>query len=223
MALSEYDSAAWERELQAHRLGYPDDRLVAMISRHFDGGDGKRALDAGFGSGRHLKLLLDQGFRTSGIEVIASAVREARGALGDHPNLESIRELDIAGLSSSDGTFDCIVAWGVAFLRPFPEMTGDLRKLASLLTSGGRLLANFRTPDSWFSGLGERLADSTFRLDQRAGPYEGMTYTFLERSDVERLMDAAGLRVIDFERVDLWKNDASQRHSWWIVAAEPLG
>ena len=58
-----------------------------------------------------------------------------------------------------------------------------------------------------------------YLLDETSGGYAGSTYTFLDADAARALVEEAGLKVDNFERWDWWKNNLSERHSWWLVWA----
>lgn len=214
--------AVWEEELRRHNLGYPDDRLVALLRRRHpqvEPPGSLRALDVGFGSGRHVALLMDLGFRTDGVELIQQAVDDIRTRLGAHPMAGEFVVGDLATVPLQPATYDVIVAWGVVFLRPWDDMAGDLARLTSLLRPGGSLLVNFRREASYFSDLGSPVGGS-IRLDERAGSRAGALYTFCEPDQAEELLEGAGLVVADREELQLVKGPERHVHSWVLYRAE---
>jgi hypothetical protein len=134
------NQAAWTRILLANELAYPDEQVVRFLAARYGQTGvpaGANGLDVGFGSGRHLKLLMDYGFKAHGLEVVPEA-------------------LDVAG-------------------RRF----------------GGEAL------------LGElKVADMR-------------TYTFMTDDQAAELLEQAGFTIEDYQRVELWRDRGTRRHSWW--------
>ncbi len=211
----------WTNELRIHELLYPDDRVVALLSRAYPAGGTpeQQALDIGFGSGRHLRLLLDYGFTTHGIELIDNAVRAASERFGSERNLGRLLTADVADAPFETNSMETLIAWGVLFLRRREEIDRDLRATARLLRPGGSLIVNFRTPDNWFAQLGRRIGGDSINLDDRAGPYSGATYTFMSRDQAAQTLESAGLEIADAERLDLLKGPEQRHHSWWLFRA----
>jgi hypothetical protein len=211
----------WDRILRADRPGYPDEQVVRFLAARAAAGlpTGGEALDAGFGSGRHLALLMEQGYRASGIEVLEPAVRDAAARFAGAPGLGELVVGDLRDRPFADGRFQVAVAWGVVFVRPPDEMVTDLKALHAMLEPGGGLCVNFRTTDDWLVGRGEQAGPSSWLLDERAGPYAGAFYTFLTAGEAATLLDRAGFEVVDHQRVELWKHGASRRHTWWTFSA----
>jgi 2-polyprenyl-3-methyl-5-hydroxy-6-metoxy-1,4-benzoquinol methylase len=96
------------------------------------------ALEIGFGPGHFLDWAAAQGYRTTGVEIIASlvdsAVRRGHRALLGLP-----REV----LDPAVDRFDLVVAFDVLEHMTVDEILDFLRFAASLLNPGGRFLARF--------------------------------------------------------------------------------
>jgi SAM-dependent methyltransferase len=212
------NQAAWTRILQANELAYPDEQVVRFLAGRYGPAGvpaGANALDVGFGSGRHLRLLLDYGFSAHGLEVVPEAVEVARRRLGGDPLLGELKVADVRDHPFPDGFFEVAVAWGVMFLRPPEQMEADLGAVRRMLAPGGGLAVNFRTLDNWLVGRGRQIGPSSWVLDERAAEYRGMSYTFLSDEQAAALLERAGFRIEDYQRLELWRERASRRHSWW--------
>ncbi|MEO8207364.1 MAG: class I SAM-dependent methyltransferase, partial [Chthoniobacterales bacterium] len=225
MAEDENNKDASIRHLHGGPMLYPDERATAIVARHFSPREknaGKRALDVGCGGGRHLKLLLDFGFDTYGLDYIEEACVEARSLFESAPGFREVRQADLRNSGFEEGSFDLILAWGVVFLRPLDELRADLLILRKLLKPGGVLAATFRTKANWFYGLGEPVSPHTFRLDDRAKDYRDMIFTFLDLPEVETALQEAGLGITTWEKVELTKGNGKELNSWLMIAAKPL-
>ncbi len=213
---------AWGKEIGKHRLLYPDERLVCFLAANYPNREenGQRnALDIGFGSGRHLQLLMDYGFQAYGVDYAKETAAVARNVLKDNPLLRDLKVADMKDRPFSGIQFDVVIAWGVCFLRTPEETACDLVHLRNSMKAGGRLIVNFRNKESWFCGKGKQIGPNTFLLDESAGPYQDMCYTFLEREAAHDILTAAGFEIDNCERLDLWKNHVSEHHSWWVFWA----
>ncbi|CAN5789517.1 hypothetical protein BH09VER1_BH09VER1_18770 [soil metagenome] len=202
---------------------YPDERAVALVSRFFGQTRPnleRRALDLGCGGGRHIKLLLDYGFQTYGLDYIKEACDTTRQIFDGHARLKEIRQADLREHGFPPRYFDLILGWGIVFLRPYDDIIADLRILRSLLTPGGVIGLTFRTKANWFFGRGRQLGPQTYHLNDEAGPYRDMVFTFLDQPDVEQVLDAAGFSLVSWEKVELLKNNGRELNSWIIAAVQ---
>ncbi len=211
---------AWAGALQSHQLLYPDERVVSFLARRFAATADNRArhaLDIGCGSGRHVQLLLDYGFQTAGIDYTPDAVAMVNAAFGSHPQFRGVVHGDFR-VHPFAQRFHAMVSWGVVFLVPPSEMVTALRSMAALLAPEGRLLVNFRTRENSHYGLGQEVEPGCFLLDQRAGAYAGMCYSFLDLPDVESLVDKVGtLDIVHVEQTTFRKRNLTELHSWLQV------
>ena len=213
--------AFWGRQLDTHVLLYPSEDVVRFLARTgpLSAAIEARGLDVGFGSGRHLKLLMDHGYRACGIELAANAIDVFRSHFGGHPRLGDLVQGDIATDEWPADSFRVAIAWGTLFLRGLRDMKRDLACIARLLEPGGRVCLNLRTRDNWFYGLGQELEPDYFQLDERAGPYSGALYSFVDEPAARELLRGAGLTIDNFEQSDAWRGEDRVRHSWWLVWA----
>ena len=212
------DGAAWLRALEANRLVYPSESVVRWLSRiRRELPDECNALDMGFGSGQHLKLFMDFGLRAWGTELLDYGIRLGEQTLGGQPLAGKLIKGDLDHPELPRQGFGVFLSWGCLFLKPKEGMRDSLDRVASLLMPGGRALFNLRTRDNWFYGLGVEGPPSHWCLDERAGPYCGGRYTFLSEDEIYELIEATDLEIENLERTDYWKNQLSERHSWWVV------
>lgn len=93
---------------------------------------GRRALDAGCGSGRHTLVLADRFDEVIGIDPSAEMIRLAT-ARRSHPNI-AYRHADLMGLCDPDG-FDLVVS--VNTLHHLPDLDGALDHLRQLTRPAG--------------------------------------------------------------------------------------
>jgi len=224
-SLNQQNRAFAAQALVNHTLLYPNEYVVRFLASLPHRPDGmtplKEGLDIGFGSGQHLKLLMDYGYRAHGIELVPEAGDRITQLFDHHPLLGTLTIDDFRQAELPVAFYDVLIAWGVLFLRPLPEMLKDLQRMRSLLKPDGHLCLNFRTPENWFYGLGDRLEDEHFLLDERAKSYAGAHYTFVDEPTTRMLMTNAGFSIRNFERWDWWKTNQQEHHSWWIVWATP--
>lgn len=222
--ISPDEVSAWATTLQKNILLYPCEPVVRWLasvsSRH---PKGSSALDVGFGSGQHLKLFMDYGFRAYGTELIPNAIEQGEKILKGRELGGNLTLGDLDHSSLEPESFHLSLAWGSFFLKPKTGISWNLEKMRDLMTMGGDFCLNFRTKDNWFHGLGEEVDESCFRLDQRAEEYQNMVYTFLDKDEAKSLCQEAGFEIINMERVELFKRDMSQRHSWFVMWLRCLG
>jgi SAM-dependent methyltransferase len=213
------DGQVWLKELQINRLEYPNEHVIRWIARARPRlPQQATALEIGYGSGQHLKLLMDYDLRTSGTELLDYAIDLGREIIKDHIFGGEIIKSKLNNALFLDGSFDALLAWGsVLSLQPKYDIEENLTQIGRILKPGGLAFFNLRTTDNWFFGLGKESPRGYWTLDQRAGAYAGANYTFLSEDNVRTLVSRSGLELENLERTDWWSRDLSQRHSWWLV------
>lgn len=211
----------WGEEIKKNVMLYPNEHVVRFMANNYKdihNNSIKMALDIGFGSGRHLKLLLDYGFQTYGIDYSEESLMAANEILGNNNMLKKLELGDFKELNYGEGYFDVVIMYGVAFLRCVDEIIVDLKFVNQLLKKDGKMIINFRTKEDHLFGNGEEIYENSFILDEKAKPYEGMLYTFLDNNEVVKLLNDTGFVVEKLEREDYWKNNLTEHHSWWIIS-----
>ncbi|MFE3576818.1 class I SAM-dependent methyltransferase [Lysinibacillus sp. NPDC059133] len=215
---------AWTKEIKKNVMLYPNERIVAFLARNYkdiEVNSSKKALDIGFGSGRHLKLLLDYGFQTYGTDYSEECLKIANDKLKNYSGLQKLSLHSIEELDYQNETFDVILLYGVAFLRQFEEMKQDLQHIFNLLKVGGKSIVNFRTNEDDMFQTGKKVSEQTYILnDDRYPSYRNMLYTFLSLEEAKELLESTGFKIINIEREDYWKNQLEQKNSWWIFTVE---
>lgn len=206
----------WSREITKSPVLYPDERLTAFLKGYIsqNPAKGQKAIDIGFGSGRHLKLLSDLGFDTYGIDVLEEAKELVKQNYSEFP-LEKIIVADYTNTAFNE-KFDVAVLWGSIFLVTFSKLSENLLHIKKMLNTNGRIFLNFRTMHNWFVGLGKEVEYNTFLLDERANEYNGFLYSFVSENELRTLINDTGLHLHKIERVDLYKNNLKEQNSWYV-------
>lgn len=207
----------WSRVIERDIMLYPSERVVAFMARNY--GDRKlegvyKGLDIGFGSGRHLQILLDYNFEAHGIDYSVQSVQAAKKLFGNAINVKQSNMNDV----EYDREFNVVIMYGVAFFRTVKEMIEDFKRINTFMKPGGRLLVNFRTKDDSLYGQGEEIENNSFVLNTN-NIYKGLLYTFLDKAEAVSILKEAGFEVELVEREDYWKNNLQEQHSWWVITA----
>ena len=217
--------AFWGSEVARHRLVYPDENIVRFLAKRCQPiahNEGKHGLEVGCGSGRNLLLLNDFGFTVRGIDISDQAVSASRELLDQQGIAGAVEKRDLASLSGSDQKHHCIL-WDSPALARRSQALQNIDTLTKALASEGQMWVKFRSPESWFFGAGEELEHQTFLLDAQAGEYAGLTYTFFNQDEASKALSEAGLETTNIERIELWKNNAQERHVWLLFWTRKSG
>jgi SAM-dependent methyltransferase len=99
-----------------------------------------RALDAGCGTGRHARRLVELGHEVTGIDIAPEMLERARAAVPT----ATFRQADIRSIPAADAEFALVVS-GLA-LAHVADLGGTTAELARVLAPGGRLIVSVLHP-----------------------------------------------------------------------------
>jgi len=206
----------------SNKLLYPNERVVAFLAKNYrdiENNESLKALDIGCGSGRHINLLLDYGINAFGVDHAEEACKRSSEIIKDR-NVEG--EIYCGDFSNhyDKETFDIVICLGAIFYRQIQFIQKDLSDIYRIMKKDGRMIIDFRTNEDCLYGKGKKIDDYTFLLDESSGPYNSILYTFLSHDKAKELLLSAGFDVENVERVELWKDNLKNRHTWWMFSVK---
>jgi len=183
-------------------------RTVAIVR---DGGDARRILDAGCGTGLFSIALAGAlpGSRVVGIDMSTGMLEVATAQARDRSLANAdFSRADAAGLPFDRGEFDVIVAAGL--LPNVNDPAGVVGELARVVRTGGRVIViEF---DRQNMSLGLRLFFHTMILGYRCVSFVFRRFRFadnwslrsstIDRVDFERSVARAGLRILSTDALE---------------------
>jgi 2-polyprenyl-3-methyl-5-hydroxy-6-metoxy-1,4-benzoquinol methylase len=179
----------WDGDFQA------SDRDARYFAAEFSGIAlaGKRVLEIGFGNGSFLAWAKAQGASVSGTEIDEAMLARARekGFVALPPALDA--------LAKGTQRFDIVVAFDVFEHWDKQTLMANLRHIASLLESGGIVLARFPNGHSPFGRVYQH-GDITHQ-------------TALSASSIEQLAGMTGFEVVRVSNAQR----VPARRDWWTV------
>ncbi len=206
----------WEKHYTRvrSRLLYPDENLVRLVLRDLSKGEVNHSLpavDLGCGSGRHLKLLRENG--------ITSAV----GTDYSYNALSLARELspllvqaDNRRLPLKSGAAGLVIAWGSLHYGSKKGMREMVEEIFRLLHSGGKLYATLRCSRDTCLRKGKHVGNDTWITDLE--DIAGSTVSFYREEELPGLFDrfaTFNYGIIERSLV----GDAASVISHWVIRA----
>ncbi|MCW3979056.1 MAG: class I SAM-dependent methyltransferase [Candidatus Bathyarchaeota archaeon] len=164
-------SKTWEatwRERRSHELwSVPDAEVVALIET-LRGEGVRRALDLGFGLGRHVILLAREGFDTYGIEPTMSGFAYCEGWLEAEGLHADIRIGDMKELPYEDGFFDFVLSWNVIYHGTFLQLKRALEEISRVTRRYGLVYLTLNSTRNKHYGHGAEIEPNTFLNPMKA-------------------------------------------------------
>lgn len=191
---------SWSRALRERAFSGLAD---ALLPRRPSPG---RALDAGCGAGRLLRLLARAGWEAEGLERDPQAAARARTSSG-----RPVTVGDFLGAPLPAGAFRLVVLHHV--LEHLPDPAAAVRRAAELLGPGGTAVFVYPNPRA----LGARLFGSAWY------PWEVPRHLVLpSRAGLESVSRAAGLTPVRIETVSNWSAPYLLAASRALAAGRPV-
>ncbi len=165
------------------------------------GKERKSILDVGCGFGYFLELASKRGWKVSGVEIVGSAVRDARARVGNQNIFQgTLREAEYP-----DNSFDVITLWDVLFhlQDPFQELRECLRVLRE------RGFIGIRVRNVVFEVMAYRIYSTIKKMApglRVKTPYAFHRYCFSSNS-LSRLLHRVGFTKIQITNSPLTKGD----------------
>ena len=178
---------------------------------------GKRALDLGFGDGRNLPFLHDQGLEVHGVEIseeICRLTRERMHCLGVPVVLNTGHN---AAIPYDDESFDYVVAChSCYYVGPGSTFDDNVGEIHRVMTPGGTFVFSAPKPDTYILRNAEALGGGHYRIvDDPYGIRNGTV--FRSFGGEEELRASMGAVFEDF-RIGSCDNDFwGIKEKLWIV------
>lgn len=196
---------------------YPFERIAAyaaIVAARYSDISQAKALDFGFGGGRHLKVLSDLGFECYGLDVNEDAIDTTYYNFGkdfiarDRLTIDNILEHEVY----PDNYFDVILSVGVLWIRGYNQMIAFMDKLIPLIKADGYLIANFRTKFDDYYSSGEEISEGGKTVYV---PRFENKWAFLDIDDLKEMANLYHLEIEKLERYERYYT--KQRISYWEV------
>lgn len=206
-------------EIHAERdLGkYPTEHVVAFVTKTFGRVPDRkkvRVLDLGFGTGRNLKYLCEQGYSASGIEGSVHGVKRAEAFLASAGLKVPMAAGDMTDLSMfPDGSFDLVIDVRSMSNVPRSAVSRVVAEVRRVLAPQGYFLTMLYGTGCMAYQRGRQVEPETF-TDVPEGPFAGIGHvTIYDVSAVRALLQ--GFSIVTHHRIreeDVLGNYAFEDH-----------
>jgi len=148
-----------------------------------------RVLDAGYGAGRHIVYLHEQGFAVSGFDIAPNAEHHARAKLPQevaaYVDLKTF-DMHDTPWPYADSSFEGVVAVNVIHHTIYDGFVATLDEIARVLVPRGLVLATIASKGNHKYGIGEKIDEYTFLTD--SGAEKGIPHAFFDETDLRNML-----------------------------------
>lgn len=151
-------SASWNTHYNRNSsiLVYPDEQLVRMLSKYCL--TRNSAIDIGCGTGRHVKLLHDFGFKNIvGIDISYNALLQCKKYYNNN-----FINCSVDKLPFHDATFDVGIAWGSLHYTTKDMLPVMLDEIKRILKTNGKLFGTLRSNRDTYITKGTKIGNDTW-------------------------------------------------------------
>ena len=159
----------WGEQATKKNLLWPNEEVIRFVKRNFSLQDNPILLDYGCGGGRNTFALCSEGYKVLAMdyaEEALSIVQDKCKAFSENSvSLIQNKGLDVP---LEDSSVDGIIADGSLFGNPKSDIIKVVSELRRVLKKDGLLWANFRTKEDSMYGMGEKIDDSLYILNEES-------------------------------------------------------
>ena len=227
---TEFRSKGWDELLEndKNRWQNPNEHapiLVNGLRKNFSGQI--RALDIGYGAGRHLLYFHEQGFKVSGFDIALNAEDYAREKLDGVKGAELIdlKTFDMLSIPYpyNSNSFEGVLAINVIHHTNYQGFLRIISEISRVLVPSGLFLATIASKNNHKFGKGPKIDDYAYLTD--IGAEKGVPHAFFDEKDLIRIFGASykikELRLISGEIPEAdkaMKKEGALDH--WLVYVE---
>ena len=172
----------------------PDELVVSFVTLLKEKNKKACILDLGFGAGRNLMYVANQGFEAHGVEMSETGLKVTKERLRKR-NLEAhILKGDMYLLPYIDSCFDIVMCLFTIYHQNLKGIRTTISEVHRILRKDGILLVNFQSKRSHMYGKGVKVENDTFI--RQNGPEKGVIHHFADKEEIARLLK-------DFKNVNI--------------------
>jgi SAM-dependent methyltransferase len=219
MAAAETWDRIWDDIHRRRAWGkYPKEELIRFVAQNYYAAPDRKAvrfLDLGCGFGASTWYLAREGFTVDAIDGSAVVIERLRKRLAEEGLPATLAIGDIVDLPYPKNTFDCVVDIACLMCNTPDDTRRILDGVHDRLKVGGRLFSIAATPDSTGAGIGERIAEGTYRSVTEGSFADVGTVRFSSREAIQRIYARFSELRIDLSEYTL--DGGATKVSNWVI------
>jgi SAM-dependent methyltransferase len=173
----------------------PEAAVVEVAGRWREAGL-RRVHDLGCGAGRHMALLLSEGFEVVGSDLAPNGLAACARQLQRADLSPSLVLADMSSLPFGDAAFDATVSINVLNHGSRAQLQRAADEIHRTLRPGGEVLLTVLNTRDWRFGSGEEPEPNSWVLGE--GPEAGILHHFFDEADLREWLSA--FEIVRLER-----------------------
>lgn len=200
---------------------YPNEMLIRFINSKFppEVRANSKILDLGFGTGRHLIYLAEEGFQAHGIERSINGVEIAANWLSEKGLKAVIKAGSVVDASLGKEEFDAIIDVACIQHNRYAEMERIVLNSYCALKQGGYLFSVQKNNYDSLLETGTQLEGMTYEFPEGVDKvYNSTIISFASIEDITKLY--GNFSNVQIEKEEWTFNNMKKTVSHWIVTAQ---
>lgn len=212
----------WDSLYMKGRQGkYPYEMLIRFINSKFpqESRADSKVLDLGFGTGRHLIYLAEEGFQTYGIEHSIAAVEIAKDWLAEKGLKANLKVGSVLDCPLWGEEFDAVIDISCIQHNSYGDMEKIISNVHQVLKPGGYCFSVIKTEYDSLRQTGTKLEGITYEFPAGIDKIGNSTIiSFASLKDVTELY--SGFSKLQIEKEDWSYDNMKKIVSHWIIVAQ---
>jgi ubiquinone/menaquinone biosynthesis C-methylase UbiE len=164
----------------------PDELVVSFVTLLKKKNKKARVLDLGFGAGRNLIYMANQGFEAHGLEMSETGLNVTKERLTKRNLGAHVLKGDMNLLPYIDSCFDAVMCLFTIYHQKLKRIRTSISEVHRVLRKNGVLVANFQSKRSHMYGKGVKVEKDTFI--RQNGPEKGVIHHFTDKEEIANLL-----------------------------------
>lgn len=206
---------AWKTDEGREAWLTPESFVIEQLP-HLHSAQTRRALDLGFGVGRHAVCLAKEGFDVYGLDASENGFAYAQQWATEEGVELQLTTGDMGKLPYDDNFFDVVLSWNVVYHGMMADIKQGRREILRCLRPGGHLILTLISTRHHRSGEGNEIEPHTYVIPD--GGEKSHPHHYFDRSEVDAYLD--GFTVLRCEDVE---QEGAETYHWQIFARYDQG
>lgn len=202
-----------------HQPRYPSSDLVSFVFRNFKSGD--KILDLGCGTGRHVKFLVENGFKAFGVDYSENGIKATQELLKTYNLQADLKVSSVDNIPYEDKSFDGLLCYGVLYYNSKEVIEKAAKEIYRVLKQDSiayivvRNIDDYRYKNNKKNSKYEVIIQESDK-NRSASCEDGMQMYFFDKDEVKRVFK--DFKTIEINRLRIsYTNDTFADDDFLII------